>query len=553
MKKPYFILLFLVIAGTFRAGSGYGQRAVGPDPAGARKILYYVDPMNPTHTSDKPGFAPCGMAMEPVYADEEGSSKVASSLPPGAVNIGPEKQQLIGVRVSRVEKAPATRVLRVPGWVVPDEERLYRVNAAVDGWIEDLSPVTTGSQVEKGQLLGTYAAPDLFLYAQQLMFAVLAMDHLAPGQVSTVATDPTGSNFMQRVESLRSLGMSGVQVEEIRRTREMPQSIKIFAPAAGFVLARNVSPGEKFEKGAEWYRIAELSQVWILADVFENDAQYLQPGKSVKVTLPQQGRVFPAQVGTVLPQFDSTTRTLKVRLQAENPEFVLRPNMYVNVEFSVELPPAISVPMDAVLDTGTRRTIFVDRGEGYFEPREVKTGWRFGDRVEITEGLMEGERIVVSGNFLIDSESRMKLAAAGFQGTKENNGFETDEAHEGKVQPAGLSGGSSCKHGAEPSGEHGRHSGNSAGGVEEEGSSTEAAVHEHGLRPGYSKCPVCGMLVYEARARKQGFELDHGGKKYTFCTKQCKALFTKSPDLYARKVARMELDHENPAKEVHRP
>lgn len=535
-KAAYFILLFLVIAGTFLAGSRYGQRSVGPGPAGARKILYYVDPMNPTHTSDKPGFAPCGMAMEPVYADGEGGpAKDAVSLSPGTVNIEPEKQQLIGVRVGRAEKAPATRVLRVLGWVTPDEERLYRLKASVDGWIEEVSPVTTGNRVEKGQLLATFSTTDLFLSSQQLVFALSSMDHLALGQESTVTIDPTRSNFQQRVERLQSLGMSSLQIEEIRKTREIPPNIRIFAPAAGFVLARSVSLGEKFEKGAEWYRIAELSQVWILADVFENEARYFQPGKTVKVTIPQQERVFQAKVSTSLPQFDPATRTLKVRLEAENPEFILKPNMYVNVELPVELPPAISVPMDAVLDTGTRKTIFVDLGDGYFEPREVETGWRFGNRVEITEGLREEERIVVSGNFLIDSESRMKLAAAGFQGTKENSAEPSREA------------------GAEAARAPGRRNGNSSGSVEDEGRPTVAAAHEYGLMQGFAKCPVCGMLIQETKARKQGFEIEYEEVKYTFCTQQCKGLFIKSPERFAKKAALTKPEHESHARGVHRP
>ena len=554
MKKANVILLFLVIAGTFWAGSWYGKRAIEPGRDSApRKILYYVDPMNPMHTSDKPGFAPCGMALEPVYADGEGSSKEALSLPPGVVNIGPEKQQLIGVRVSQVEKAPSTRVLRVPGLVVPDEERFYKVNAAVDGWIDELSPVTTGSQVEKGQLLGSFSAPDLFGSAQQLLFAVLAMDHLAPGQESTVAIDPTGSNFLQRVEALLALGMSRTQIEEIRQRKEIPQSIQIYAPASGFVLARSISPGEKFEKGAEWYRIAELSQVWILADVFENDAQYLQPGKNVKVTLPRQGSVFQARVSTVLPQCDSTTRTLKVRLQAENPGFVLRPNMYVNVEFSIDLPAAISVPMDAVLDTGTRKTLFIDRGDGYFEPREVKTGWRFGDRVEVIEGLMEGERIVVSGNFLMDSESRMKLAAAGFQGARENGGLDMDNIAVGKAQSMGMDAPAFRQPGAESAQEDGHRKDPLSESRKVGEGSTGAAVPDPGLTAGFAKCPVCGMYIHGAKAHKLGLDLEYEGKKYTFCTRQCKALFTKSPGHYTHKVVQMEPGHESPAKGVARP
>jgi RND family efflux transporter MFP subunit len=178
-----------------------------------------------------------------------------------------------------------------------------------------------------------------------------------------------------------------------------------------------VSPGQRFEKGTEWYRIADLSRVWILADVFEREAKYFKPGQNAKVTLPYQDRTYQATVSEVLPIFDPTTRTLKVRLETDNPGFTMRPDMFVDVELPVTYPSAITVPSDAILDSGLRKTVFVDWGKGFFEPREVETGWRVGSRVEVTKGLEPGERVVISGNFLIDSESRLEMAAMGMQGT----------------------------------------------------------------------------------------------------------------------------------------
>jgi YHS domain-containing protein len=157
--------------------------------------------------------------------------------------------------------------------------------------------------------------------------------------------------------------------------------------------------------------------VWILLDVFENETKYLKPGVKSRVSLPGQQLVFEAVVSHVLPLFDPNTRTMKVRLEAENPKYTLRPDMFVDVELPVELPATLSVPTDAVLDTGLKKTVFIDRGGGFFEPREVETGWRLGNKVEITRGLAPGERVVVSGTFLIDSESRLELAAAGMSET----------------------------------------------------------------------------------------------------------------------------------------
>jgi Cu(I)/Ag(I) efflux system membrane fusion protein len=207
--------------------------------------------------------------------------------------------------------------------------------------------------------------------------------------------------------------MTEHQLDEIRRTRQSPETVEIRAPEAGFILVRNLTLGQRFERGTELYRIADLSKVWILADVFEYEAQYLEVGKSVQGSLPNQKKTFQAKVSNVLPQFDEATRTLKVRLEADNPNYALRPNMFVDIELPVSLPPAVTVPADAVLDSGLKKTVFIDKGSGLFEPREVETGWRLGNRVEITRGLEPGERIVISGTFLIDSESRMELAATG--------------------------------------------------------------------------------------------------------------------------------------------
>ena len=418
-KATRTILLLLVVAGVFLAGAWYSQRgAVSAATPGARKVLYYVDPMHPAYKSDKPGIAPdCGMELVPVYEDANmvGAGSGASG-PPGTLNISPEKQQLLGVRVRPVEKAAGTHTLRLLGRVAADETRVYKLVAGLDGQMREVAPVTTGSRVEKDQWLATYFSLETRIPIQGYLSALDVLDRAArvgetPGQLK--AAD-AGSQVS--IERLKNFGMSVTQIEEVRRTRDIPMTVKIHAPANGFVLARNVSPGQNFEKGAEWYRIADLSRVWILADVYVNEARYLRPGVQAKVSLPEQGRSIPAKISEVLPQFDANSRTLKVRLEVDNPGFILRPDMFVDVQLPITLPPAITVSADAVLDSGVKKTVFVDRGEGIFEPRSVETGWRLGDRIEIVGGLKPGERVVVSGTFLLDSESRMKLAAAGIHG-----------------------------------------------------------------------------------------------------------------------------------------
>jgi membrane fusion protein, copper/silver efflux system len=432
MKKTiYFILLCLVLGAAFLAGSRYGHReasvAITPH---LRKILYYVDPMHPAYKSDKPGVAPdCGMQLEPVYADARPIAAEPvdgpSSLLPGMTEISPVKQQLYGVRVSSIEKSRSTYKLRLFGRVAPDEARVYRLNAGIEGFIQDISEVTTGSKVKKNQTLATFSAPSATMTIQTFILNLGAEDRFkksaTEGSAEAQSLPATAANLQQRVQQLQNLGMSILQMDEIKRTRQVPDSIKIVSPTDGFVLARNVSPGQKFERGAEWFRIANLDRVWILADVHENDAQYLRPGSRATVSLPHQGRTFTARVSAALPQFDGASRTLKVRLQVDNPGYILRPDMFVDVELPVVRPPALVVPAEAVFDSGLSRTVFVEREVGVFEPRPVETGWRSDDGVEIVSGLRPGERIAVSGNFLIGSESRLKEAVAGVPAPEKNS------------------------------------------------------------------------------------------------------------------------------------
>ena len=308
----------------------------------------------------------------------------------------------------------------------------------------------------------------------------------------------------------------------------MPARTFLASAATGFVLARNVSAGQRFVKGEELFRVADLSRVWILADLFERESRYVRPGQRVKVLY--QGRAFQAQVSEVLPQFDPDSRTLKVRLEMDNPGYVLRPGMFVDVEFPIELPPAVTIPADAMIDSGLRKTVYVDLGNGYFEPRVIETGWRFGERVQITRGLQPGERIVVAGNFLLDSESRMKAAAAGIQAPAKDPvcGMDVDRV---KAKAAGRISeyqgttyyfcSDQCKR---------KFDGNPA--------------QYTGGSPGQSKQaqgpaidPVCGMEVDRAKAKAAGRTSQYREATYYFCSDHCKKQFDKEPAKYLKKPA----------------
>jgi Cu(I)/Ag(I) efflux system membrane fusion protein len=289
----------------------------------------------------------------------------------------------------------------------------------VSGWIRNVESVATGDAVKKDQLLASFLAPEVeFRSAQQSYYTGLEAFY------RMVATQPQpqsrpqsqwhasvrGETIDRMADDLRSMGVSNSQLREMANRRELERDIRVESPVDGVVLKRSVSPGLRFDRGFELYRIADLDRVWILADVYRHQLPFIRRGASVRITSAQESRALPATVSPSEPMFDETTATLKVRLEAANPRRALKPGMLVDVEFPVDLPATIVVPADAIVDSGLRKTVFVDRGNGYFEPRAVETGWRAGDDVEVTKGLMPGERIVISGTFFVDSESRMKAA-----------------------------------------------------------------------------------------------------------------------------------------------
>lgn len=363
-------------------------------------------------------------AAEKDYAEPEGKPEEKGSPAPGTVEITPTRQQLIGLRLGVVEKKPEVHTFRILGRIAADETKIYRINASVDGWIQEAPYNTVGSFVKKGEVLATFTNPQFIDAEQGYLFSIDTVERLGlhkrlelgrKERPDAAAFDPFV--LQRQMDLLRGMGMGDAQIEEIGRTRRMMLNIRIVSPADGFITARKVSPGERFLKGTELYRIEDLSRVWILADVYEQEVQFFKAGEKAQVSVPSQRKAYHAAVSKVLPVFDPSTRTLKVRLETDNPGFLLRPDMFVDVEFPISYPAMLSVPEDAVLDSGLKKTVFVYRGEGRFEPREVETDRHIGDRVEIISGLKEGEKIATSGNFLIDSESKMELAASGMHET----------------------------------------------------------------------------------------------------------------------------------------
>jgi membrane fusion protein, copper/silver efflux system len=536
VRKPVYLVFCLVILAAFGVGAWYGSRHGGrAGTAKARPILHYVDPMNPAHTSKEPGIAPCGMRMEPVYADGEGQEAPPANLPPGTVKITPQKQQFIGVRLGVVAKGPYIHTLRALGKVAIDETRVYRVNSFVEGWILKVFDNSTGSLVMKDEPLATFYSRDFLTAQQSYLYSLSVMDRFRKGdQYTDNQMVTTTGQIRGAEENLENLGMGKTQIKELARTRRLTQDIFLRAPVTSFVLTRNVSPGQKISKNDELYKLADLSRVWILADLYENEMRYIRPGLKVLTTLPNQDRTLWATVSEILPTFDPVTRTLKVRLETDNFDYSLKPEMFVDLEFPLNLPETVTVPVDAILDTGLKKTVFVDRGNGYFEPRQVETGWRFGDRVEIRQGLEPGDKIVVSGNFLIDSESRMRLAAAGMFGEVARDpvcGLNVDQS---KAKAAGLQSPcnqktySFCSEGCKEHFEQ-----NPQRYIEKKAGSPENMAEK---TPGPVKDPVCGHDVDVTEAKVKGLTSERQGQTFYFCQYACNKAFDKDPERYLAKA-----------------
>ncbi|MGZ8447559.1 MAG: efflux RND transporter periplasmic adaptor subunit [Candidatus Deferrimicrobiaceae bacterium] len=561
-KGPLALVLLFAVAAAFLAGAWVSHRGAAKGDIGGRKVLHYVDPMHPAYKSDKPGIAPdCGMQLEPVYAD--GSTGGGSSPgTPGTVTIPQGKMQAVGVAIGKAEKASWTGTLRLLGRVAPDEARTYRINAPLEIRVRKVYPPTTGTLVKKDQPLAAYFSSTYLVAANAFVNTVARKTNSLQSTVgSQVQAQFPDYQRRQAAGVLINMGVSDSQIREMEETGKVIELVEFRSPADGFVLVRSVSEGQYAPAGSELYRIADLGKVWILAETYESEGKHLVPGMKVKVTHPQTKRTLQARVTEILPQFDPQTRTMKVRLEADNPGYSLRPDMFVDLEIPVRMPSAVAVPAEAVIDAGTRKTVFVDRGEGRFEPRLVETGWQTGGRVEIVRGLTPGERIVVSGNFLVDSESRMQLAAAGIYGAWHVDPVCAMHVDEGKAKAAGKT----VDHGGKPyyfcsddcvgkfrkeAAKYLKGAGPAARSV-----TPVSAPAAHGI-PGKPSAPaagdapmenvsaesddlpidpVCGMAVDPAESRAAGRVSEHRGRTYYFCADMCKQRFDANPAAYLAK------------------
>jgi Cu(I)/Ag(I) efflux system membrane fusion protein len=343
-----------------------------------------------------------------------------SAMSPGrnTITISPERLQTIGVKFELVKPRSLEKIIRTVGRVEIDERRLAHVNIKLEGWIDRLLVNSTGERVKQGQILFTIYSPELVATQEEYLLALKGGKALGGSEFPEVAQGATSLLEVTR-RRLRLWDITEDHIQDLERTGTVLKTLPIHSPGTGTVIKKVAVAGMRVNPGDELYTIADLSRIWVQADIYEYELPSIKPGQTAKVTLSYDPRtVLTARVGFIYPTLDPQTRTAKVRFELENPGERLKPDMYANVELKIPLGTRLAIPRDAILESGERHVIFIHHGGGKLEWRNVKLGVQAGDWVEVAEGLKEGDHIVTSANFLIDSESQLKAAVGGMAGMK---------------------------------------------------------------------------------------------------------------------------------------
>jgi len=398
---------------TRRAGAGDTALVAAPGTAAApaaavpRKLLYYRNPMGLPDTSPVPKKDSMGMDYIAVFEGEDEGAQ-------GELRISTAKIQKLGVRTEPAALRELARQVRAAGRVEIDERRLHNVAPKFEGWVERLHVSATGQPVAKGQPLFEVYSPELVSAQREYVVA-------AKGAAALKDASPEMQSGMRQLSEasllrLRNWDISEEQIKALAAGGEAKRTLTFRSPAGGVVLEKKAVAGMRFMPGEMLYQIADLSSVWVLADVFERDIALLRVGQKVKVAIgAYPDKSFSGAIAYIYPRLTAETRTIPVRIELSNPGGLLKPAMYASVELAVGgRDKVVTVPLSAVIDSGTRQIVLIEKGAGRFEPREVKLGTRSDDYVEIREGVGAGDTVVVTANFLIDAESNLKAALGGF-------------------------------------------------------------------------------------------------------------------------------------------
>jgi Cu(I)/Ag(I) efflux system membrane fusion protein/cobalt-zinc-cadmium efflux system membrane fusion protein len=377
------------------------------DPKTGKKIKYWVAPMDPNYIRDEPGKSPMGMDLVPVYA-EEGEEKEPSST----IRIDPVTMQNMGVRLGRVQRKALIKDIRTVGYVTYDETKIFFVNSKFNGWIEKLHVNFVGDNVKKGQPLFDIYSPELVTAQEEYLLALQQYKHLTKTTYAGVRQSAERLLKASRTR-LQYWDLTDKQIEKIGQTGISRKIVTVFSPASGVVIKKNAFEGHYVKTGVDQFEIADLSKVWVDVDIYEYELPWVRKGMSAEMDLSYiPGKRFKGKVLFIYPYLDTKTRTAKLRLEFSNFRHHLKPGMYANIYLLSEIAKdSLVIPQEAVIDSGVRQIVFVAMGAGKFEPREVKIGQEGNENeFQVLEGLKENEEIVLSAQFMLDSESRLQEA-----------------------------------------------------------------------------------------------------------------------------------------------
>ena len=371
---------------------------------GERKIKYWRAPMDPNYISDKPGKSPMGMDLVPVYEDE-GEEE-------GLVTIDPVTVQNIGVRTEVVMKRPLHRLIRTVGRITYDERKMYHIHTKFTGWIDKLYVNFTGQKVRRGEPLIAIYSPDLVSTQEEYLQALDYYQSLQKSDFEEISEG--GKSLLEATRRRLDLwDISPPQIKKLEESREIQKNMVLNSPSHGIVVRMEAArEGMYVQPGMNLYTIADISRVWVEADIYEYELPWVKLGQKATMTLSYYpGKEYKGKITFIHPFLEPKTRTVKIRLEFDNPKFELKPDMYANIMVSSNITKeGLSVPLQAVIRSGKRDVVIIDRGEGRFEPREVKVGAEAEGYYQILEGIKAGEKVVTSAQFLIDSESNLRAA-----------------------------------------------------------------------------------------------------------------------------------------------
>ena len=418
--------------------------AGGGAAKGERKLLFYRHPMKPGVTSPVPAKDEMGMDYVPVYEDETKGGGADIDLPEGyaTVQVGMERVRMAGIRSAPAVRETISHPVRAVGIVVPDETRVRRVQAKIEGWIEKLHTNFTGQLVRKGQPLLEIYSPDLVASQREYLLSKAGVDRMKESPYQDAREMSSGLAQAARTR-LKLFDVPEGFIEELERTGKVTRTVTLNAPVSGYVTGKEIFEGTRVMPGMDLLTVTDLSRVWIEADLYEYEAQSVRVGQAALLdTVADPGTKLKGRVAFIYPTFSPETRTLKVRFEFPNPGLRLKPQMYANVLLDLHSVTGVVVPDSALIETGIRVIAFVDAGNGSFEPREVKVGVRGNGKAQILSGVRAGENVAVGANFLLDSESKLRAAL-----TKMTGGASAPSQPQSTPQPPSQGQGGHAGHG----------------------------------------------------------------------------------------------------------